>query len=167
MKKEHEPHDWKEGRRLRAWELWQQGWKQKDIAVALGVSKGAVSQWLTRAKAEGREGLRRHVAPGPQRKLTPERLEQLPQVLNQGAEAFGFRGDVWTTARVAEIIKREFGVQYHPAHCSRILRAIKYSVQKPIQQASQRDEVEISRWKDERWPALKKRPERKNAPSSL
>ncbi len=44
MKEEHEPQDWKEGRRLRAWELWQQGWKQKDIATALGVSKGAVSQ---------------------------------------------------------------------------------------------------------------------------
>jgi len=88
-------------------------------------------------------------------------------LLNQGAEAFGFRGDVWTSAGVAEVIKREFGVQYHPAHCSRILRAIKYSVQKPIQQASQRDEVEISRWKDERWPALKKRPKRKNAPLSL
>jgi len=57
MKEEHEPQDWKEGRRLRAWELWQQGWKQKDIATALGVSKGAVSQWLTRAKVEGREGL--------------------------------------------------------------------------------------------------------------
>jgi len=112
---------------------------------------------------EGREGLRRHVASGPQPKLVNAQLEQLPQLLNQGAEALGFRGDVWTTARVAEVIKREFGVQYHPAHCSRILRAIKYSVQKPIQ----RDEAEISRWKDERWPALKKRPKRKNAPSSL
>ncbi len=167
MKEEHEPQDWKEGRRLRAWELWRQGWKQKDIATALGVSKGAVSQWLTRAKVEGREGLRRHVASGPQPKLVNAQLEQLPQLLNQGAEALGFRGDVWTTARVAEVIKREFGVQYHPTHCSRILRAIKYSVQKPIQRASQRDEAEISRWKDERWPALKKRPKRKNAPSSL
>jgi predicted transcriptional regulator len=44
MKKEHEPHDWKEGRRLRAWELSQQGWKQREIAEALGVSKAAVSQ---------------------------------------------------------------------------------------------------------------------------
>ena len=140
---------------MRAWELWQQGWKQKDIATALGVSKGAVSQWLTRAKVEGRERLRRHVASGPQPKLVTAQLEQLPQLLNQGAEAFGFRGDVWTTARVAKVIKREFGVQYHPAHCSRILRAIKYSVQKPIQRASQRDEAEISHWKDERWPARK------------
>ena len=86
MKKEHEPHDWKEGRRLRAWELSQQGWKQKEIAAALGVSKGAVSQWLSRAKAEGIEGLRRHPAPGPQPKLRAEQLAQLAQ----GAEAFGY-----------------------------------------------------------------------------
>ena len=28
--------NWKEGRRLRAWELYQEGWKQSDIANALG-----------------------------------------------------------------------------------------------------------------------------------
>ena len=47
--------DWREGRRLRAWELKQEGWKQQDIARALGVSKGAVSQWMKRAKQEGME----------------------------------------------------------------------------------------------------------------
>src|SRR5437016_8388070 len=120
MKKEHEPHDWKEGRRMRAWELWQHGWKQNGIAAALGVSKGAVSQWLRRAKAQGVQGLRRHLAPGPQPRLSAEQVEQLPSLLDQGAEAFGFRGDVWTTARVAAVIQREFGVSYHPAHCSRI-----------------------------------------------
>ncbi len=146
MKKEHEPHDWKEGRRLRAWELSQQGWKQKEIAAALGVSKGAVSQWLSRAKAEGIEGLRRHPAPGPQPKLSAEQLAQLPQMLAQGAEAFGYRGEVWTTQRVAEVIKRHFGVSHHPAHCSRILRALKHSVQKPVQRATQRDEAAIERW---------------------
>jgi predicted transcriptional regulator len=44
--------DWREGRRRRAWELKEAGWKQQDIAVALGVSGGAVSQWLTRARTE-------------------------------------------------------------------------------------------------------------------
>ena len=47
--------DWREGRRLRAWELKQEGWKQRDIARALGVSKGAVSQWMKRANQEGLE----------------------------------------------------------------------------------------------------------------
>jgi len=166
MKQEKHQIDWKEGRRRRAWELWQQGWKQKDIAAALGVSKGAVSQWLKRAREEGVEALRRHPAPGPQRKLNTEQLDQLPSLLAQGAEAFGFRGEVWTTKRVAQVIKRQFGVSYHPAHCSRILRALKHSVQKPVQRATQRNEDAIRSWKAERWPALKKRPKRKNERSS-
>ena len=165
MKQEKHYLDWKEGRRRRAWELHEQGWKQKDIAAALGVSKGAVSQWLKRAKDQGVEGLCRHPAPGRQPKLSAEQLAQLPHLLAKGAEAYGFRGQVWTTGRVAEVLKREFGVSYHPAHCSRLLRALKHSVQKPVQRASQRDEVAIKRWKDEQWPALKKRPKTNSAPS--
>jgi hypothetical protein len=42
------------------------------------------------------------------------------------------------------------------AQCSRLLRALKQSVQKPTQRATQRDEVAIERWKQERWAALKK-----------
>jgi hypothetical protein len=33
------PDDWREWRRLRAWPLKQQGWYQRDIAQALGVSE--------------------------------------------------------------------------------------------------------------------------------
>ena len=55
------PRDWREARRLRAWELKQQGWQQQTIAPALGVSPGAVSQWLTRAAAGGVEALREAV----------------------------------------------------------------------------------------------------------
>ena len=46
------PTDWKEARRLRAWELVQEGWKQKDVAAALGVTGGAVSQWVSKAPRE-------------------------------------------------------------------------------------------------------------------
>ena len=60
--------DWREGRRLRAWELKQEGWKQQDIARALGVSKGAVSQWMKRAQQEGIEALKhRGLLPVPRR----------------------------------------------------------------------------------------------------
>ena len=45
--------NWREGRRLRAWELHQKGWQQRDIAEALGLTQGAVSQWLKRAEMEG------------------------------------------------------------------------------------------------------------------
>jgi predicted transcriptional regulator len=49
--------EWREGRRLRAWELYEQGWSQADIAEALGATQGAVSGWITRGKADGVEAL--------------------------------------------------------------------------------------------------------------
>jgi len=160
------PHDWREGRRLRAWELRQQGWKQCRIADALGVSPGAVSQWVSRAKQEGVEALHHHPAPGPQPRLSAEQRAQLPALLARGAEAFGFRGDVWTTARVAAVIEREFDVHYHPAHVSRLLRAIGWSRQKPMRRASQRDEAAIHSWQAQRQPEIEKKRGRKAAPSS-
>src|SRR5258707_15791438 len=98
--------DGREGRRRRAWEVKQAGWKQTQIAPALGVRWGAVSQWLTRARVEGvEEGLRAHPASGRPSKLTPEQRAQLPALLDRGAEAYGFRGQVWTCKRVVEVIR--------------------------------------------------------------
>lgn len=109
-------------RRIRAWELHQQGWSQRRIAKALGVTQGAVSQWLKSAYEGGADALHRRSAPGRQAALTDEQFSQLPALLAQGAEAFGFRGDQWTTVRVAEAVRVVFGVIYHPAHISRLLR---------------------------------------------
>jgi transposase len=155
---------WKEYRRFRAWDLAQQGWRQCEIAIALGVTESAVSQWLKRARSEGIEALRHHPAPGPQPKLRPEQRAQVPPLLAQGAEAFGFRGEVWTTKRVAAVIELTFGVRYHPAHVSRLLRAIGWSPQQPTQRATQRNEAAIEAWFTERWPAIKKRPKQKDGP---
>ena len=152
-----DPQDWREARRLRAWELKQDGWSHARIAAALGVTPGAVSQWMTRAAAGGVAALRRRVAPGPRPKLTEAQRAQLPGLLARGAEAFGFAGDLWTTKRVAGVIEREFGVRYHPAHVSRLLRAIGWSVQHPVPRATQRDEAASAAWSRERWPALQKK----------
>ena len=158
--------DWSEGRRRRAWELKAQGWKQQDIAAALGVTPGAVSQWLKRGREQGVEGLRRHPAPGRQPRLIPEQLAQVPTLLERGPEAYGFQGQVWTCRRVGEVIRRTFGVTYHTAHVSRMLHALGFSVQRPIERATQRDEAGIRAWWRERWPALEKKRSPKGAPSS-
>ncbi len=157
-KRDEDRGDWKEWRRRRAWELCQQGWNQKEIAQALGVTQGAVSQWMKVGREQGAEGLRGKLAPGPKARLSQEQLARLPALLDQGAEAHGFRGAVWTTQRVAQLLSKQFGVTYHPAHMSRLLKRINYSVQEPIERASQRDEAAIATWKEQRWPQLKKSP---------
>ena len=150
-------NDWREGRRLRAWELKQQGWNQREIARALGVSEGAVSQWMKRAREEGGVGgLRKRTSPGAPPRLSEVQRVQLKELLSRGAPGHGFRGDVWTCERVAKVIRKEFGISYHPAHVSRLVRALGLSLQKPQRQANQRDEGAIRRWKEERWPELKK-----------
>jgi transposase len=160
------PRRWDEGRRLRAWELKQQGWKQADIAAALGVTEGAISQWCKRAREGGPEALRHRPPPGPTPRLSAGQRAALLEILARGAEAWQWRGDLWTTKRVAGVIRAEFGVSYHPARVSRLLRECGWSAQKPIRRASQRDEAAIRRWLEERWPALKKTPTRKGGPSS-
>ncbi len=148
--------NWREGRRLRALELKERGWKQTEIADALGVSEGAVSQWMKRAREEGVEGLRHTPPPGATPRLSEDERARLPELLARGAQAHGFRGEVWTCERVATVIRREFGVSYHPAHVSRIVRALGLSLQKPQRLSEQRDEEAIDNWKEKKWPSLKK-----------
>jgi transposase len=151
---------------MQAWKLKEQGWQQKDIAVALGVSEGAVSQWLKRGREGGIEALKAHPPKGMKTRLTAEQKAQIPALLAKGAEAYGFRGDVWTARRVAEVIERIFGVRYHRDHVGRLLREAGWSRQQPVERATQRDEVAIKEWYEQRWPAIKKKPKRKRPPSS-
>ncbi len=156
MRRADEPTDWREGRRLRAWELKQQGWTQKAIAEVLGVTDGAVSQWMKRAQAQGVDGLKRQRPPGALLRLTDDQRAQLPELLTKGAEAYGFLGDVWTQDRVRVVIQQVFGISYHRDHVGRILKAIRWSVQKPVERATPRDEEPLARWQAEEWPAIKK-----------
>jgi transposase len=150
------PHNWKEARRLQAWQLKQRGWSQRQIAAALGVSEGAVSQWMTRARKGGPAALRHRPSPGAPRRLSCAQLARLPELLHRGAEAYSFRGAVWTRSRVAAVIRLAFGVTYHPAHVGRVLQRIRWSPQKPARRARQRDEAAIAYWREQTWPAIKR-----------
>jgi transposase len=151
------PSDWREGRRFRAWALAQQGWKQQDSAVALGVTQGAVSQWLRRARTDGQAALRRHPPPGRHPRLSPEQRAQLPALLERGPEAWRFRGNVWTRNRIGIVIQETFGVRYDPSPVGRILRKLRWSPQRPVRRARQRREDVIERWRKIDGPELKKR----------
>jgi transposase len=142
---------------MQAWRLSKRGWKQRDIAVALEVSEGAVSRWLAAARHGGKTALRSRPRPGGRSKLTPAQRRLIPDFLSHGAEAYGFRGELWTTARVGKVIEEEFHVSYHPGHVSRLLKQLQWTPQVPVLRALQRDEKEIQRWQREVWPELKRR----------
>lgn len=158
------PTDWREARRLRAWELKQQGWKQSRIAEALGVTRGAVSQWVEKVEKGGVEALYSQKGGGPKPKLNEKQIWQLPSLLERGAEAYGFRGDVWTRPRVAKVIEQEFGIRFTPQHVGNLLRKVGWSRQKPMERASQRNEEAIEQWRTEIWDDMKKKPEKKAEP---
>ena len=100
--------------------------------------------------------LRAHPPKGVPARLTAEQKAQIPNLLAKGAEAYGFRGDVWTASRVAKVIDQIFAVRYHRDHVGRLLREAGWSRQQPIERATQRDEEAIKDWHEKRWPALKK-----------
>ena len=93
-------------------------------------------------------------------------MEEGLSVLLKGPLAAGFATDLWTLARVAEVIDREFGVRYHPGHVWYILRDMGWSCQKPERRARERDEAAIEQWHAEEWPEAKKRRETKAGASS-
>src|SRR5436309_4393143 len=109
-------------------------------------------------KADWREGgveaLKAHPPKGMTPRLTAEQKMQIAGLLARGAEAYGFRGDVWTASRVAEVIARTFGVHYHRDHVGKLLREAGWSRVIPVERASQRDEEAIKEWVQERWPAI-------------
>jgi transposase len=157
------PKDWKEARRKRALELKDLGWKQRQIAAALGISEAAVSKWVAAAREHGPESWQAKAWPRGPVKLTGEQMCLIPDLLSHDAEAYGLLGNVWTCARVAEVIRGEFGVSYHKAHVSRLLKAVGWTPQLPIKRATQRDEARIEEWRAEHWPEIKKRPSWRDA----
>jgi transposase len=148
------PRDWRTWRRFQALRLKQEGWYQRSIAVALGVSEVSVSHWCTRAAVEGPEALLTHPSSGRPPDLSPRQLRMIPEFLWHGAEAYGFRGQVWTCGRVARVIEWEFGVRYDKGHVSRLLKHLRWTPQMPIGRATQRDEAAIEHWRSEVWPRL-------------
>jgi len=140
--------------------LKRRGWYQRDIAEALDVSEEAVSRWLARARDGGPESLRSRPAPGRPPRLSPAQVRSIPELLWHGPEAYGFRGQVWTCARVARVIEVEFGVRYHKDHVGRLLKGLHWTPQQPIKRAIQRDDEAIQRWRDETWPELRRRARR-------
>jgi transposase len=104
-------------------------------------------------------------SPGRPLKLAASQRKRLVGLLLKGSMAQGCRTNLWTTARIAEMVEREFGVRYHPDHMGRLMHSLGWTPQKPERRALERDEEEIERWKQADWPRIR-RPLRGWVPTS-
>jgi transposase len=143
-------------RRLRPLALQQKGWSQRGIAIALGVTEGAVSKRLKRARRYGSEALRHCRSPSRLGRLRDAPRRPL-RLLERGAEALGYTRAVWTTTSVAPVIGCKFGGACRSARSSRSLRRLGWRVRYPLQRASPRDEAATAAWQTERRQAPKRR----------
>lgn len=149
-----------EARRRWAVSLLQKGLRGAEVARLIECSPSSVTRWKEVVRKSGVEGLAAKPHPGPRPRLRTEQKEKLLELLREGPKAHGYRNDLWTLPRVANVIERYFGVRYHPAHVWKILRGLGWSCQKPERRARERNDEEVERWRKEKWPHIKKRARR-------
>jgi transposase len=148
-----------EARRRLAVQRVNEGWTQKDVAAFLGVNPVTVNKWVRVYRAAGDDGLAATPHPGRTPFLTAEQEADVMTWLTQKPTSFGFATDLWTARRVAELIRRKFGVEYHPNYLREWLTKHGHSPQKPGKRARERNPEAVSRWLGEDWSRIqKKRP---------
>jgi transposase len=134
------------------------GQTQAAVARAFGLHPVTVAKWMAHHRVDGDAGLDAKPVPGRPRFLTPNQDERVRQWLAQKPTAHGFRTDLWTARRVAELIHRKFGVEFHPDYLRSWLRKRGYSPQRPAKRARQRNEEAILHWVASDWPRIQKKP---------
>jgi transposase len=145
-----------EDRRKRALALLDSGYSLNEVGRRIGCNASSVMHWRDARRRRGAEGLRVRSSPGRPLKLDRKQRRRLVNLLLQGPMMHGYRTNLWTTARIAELISREFGVQYHRDHVGRLMHGLNWSPQKPERRALERNDETIERGKQKDWPRIKK-----------
>jgi transposase len=142
--------------------LLHQGESPTVVARMLGVHRVTLYHWLRQEQQPGGLAAKPRAARTP--RLADAQLQQLERLLLQGAKAHGWPNDLWTTRRIAELIRRRFGVAYHPDHVGRFLHTrLRWSCQKPRRRARERDDAEVDFWTRYEFPRILKETRQRGA----
>lgn len=156
-----------EERRKRVITFLRQKLTLHEIARRMDCHASSVLRWRDAFQSGGKDALKAKPASGRPPRLTAKQKERLVRLLTKGAMAHGYRTELWTTQRIADLIERQLGVKYHRNHVGKLLHQIGFSHQKPERRATQRNEAAIRQWKRSVWPRVKKTPQGWQPTSSL
>lgn len=152
--------------RLHAIALNMEGKAAPEIADILKVHRTKVSMWLWNWQEYGMDGILEGHRSGRPPAMAADERQRLADILDSGPIAYGFSSGVWTSPMVARVIEEEFSITYHPAHVSRILHDIGFSVQRPKKTLAKADKGAQSRWIRYNYPRIKKKQGAKERRSS-
>src|SRR5256885_513603 len=144
--------------RLAAADLIEAGASDRVVAGRFRVSRMSANRWRRALAAGGRPALVSKGPGGGPCKLTPAQVRELETVLEAGPAVWGWDEDqCWTLARIADVVRRRFTVNYTLAGLDLLLHRAGWSVQVPSRQAAERNEERIAAWKEATWPVIKRR----------
>jgi transposase len=82
-----------------------------EIARRIGCHASSVLRWRNAFRAQGPDGLKAKPASGRPPRLSSPQKQRLVRLLAQGAVAHGYRTELWTTQRIADLIAQRLGVR--------------------------------------------------------
>jgi transposase len=89
----------------------EQGMTAPTIAQIVQESDQTIRNWFKRYQAEGIEGLEDAPMPGAPRKVTPEYVKQLVEVVRLRPRSLGLPFSRWTLARLADYLAEQTGIR--------------------------------------------------------
>jgi transposase len=137
-----------------------------ETARRLKIHDRTVRKWLAAYRKSGTKGLVVKVSTGRPKKLEVRDLKKLQKLILRGSVKAGFSNELWTSKRVLQVIRREFGVDYHANHLPRLLRSLGFTPQRPQREAAEKDQKQIKKWIRYEWTRIKKKPAGSKPPSS-
>src|SRR4051812_7366710 len=128
----------------------------REVAARFRVTRMSANRWRRALVAGGRAALASKGPGGARCRLSSAQLDELQALLDAGPAAWGWEDQCWTLPRIAEVVRERFGVDYTLPGLDLLLHRMGWSVQVPARQAAERDEEQISAWRQETWPEIKR-----------
>jgi transposase len=141
--------------RLAAAEWIEEGATDREVATRFRVTRMSANRWRRALAAGGRPALASRGPGGARCKLGRAQLEELQAVLDAGPAAWGWADQCWTLPRIAEVVRTRFGVGYTLPGLDLLLHRLGWSVQVPARRAAERNEEQITAWREATWPEIK------------
>jgi transposase len=141
--------------RLAAAEWIEEGASDREVAARFRVTRMSANRWRRALAAGGRPALASKGPGGARCRLGPTQLTELQDLLDAGPAAWGWDDQCWTLPRIAEVVRERFGVDYTLPGLDLLLHRLGWSVQVPARRATERNEEQITAWREQTWPEIK------------